>query len=271
MNRGLLEKSLRETWRMTLLYAGVLFAFEAIIAYVLPMFQAELRGSWLEVEFVRKLLEALLGAELGASFGPAFLQAFPWVHPVILSVLWAHEVTYYTRVPAGEIDRGTIDFLLGLPVSRRQVYLCDTVVLLGCGAVLIGSLLLGNGFGTSLATEAIAPEPARTVVVLVNLGALYVAVGGVAYLVTAFCDHRGRAVAIVFVVLLASFLVNLLAQFWEIAQAIRFLSILSYYQPIHILRDDAFPYVDVGVLVAVGAITWWRGGRVFSRRDICTV
>ena len=256
---------------MTLLYAVVLFAFEAILAYVLPMFQTELLGTWLEVEFVQKFLEALLGVEVGTSFGPAFLQAFPWVHPVILSVLWAHEVTFCTRVPAGEIDRGTIDFLLGLPVSRPQVYLCDSVVLLGGGVVLIVSLLLGNQLGTSLATEAVAPENTRLTVVLLNLGALYIAVGGVSYLVTACCDRCGNAVAIIFVILLVSFLINLLAQFWETAEAFRFLSILSYYQPIHILRGEAFPYADVGVLVAVGAITWWLGGRVFARRDLCTL
>ena len=271
MNRGLLEKSLREAWGMTLLYAFVLFAFEVLLAYVLPTFHEQLQGSWLELEFVQRILEALLGTEVGGSFGPTFLQAFPWVHPVVLSVAWAHEITFCTRLPAGEIDRGTIDFLLGFPVTRGQVYVCDGIVLFSCGVVLTAALLLGNLLGTALAEGGETPKGSVLGLVLVNFLALYFAVGGLGYLVTACCDRRGRAVATLFVILLVSFLINFVAEFWQPARALRWFSVLSYYQPIVILREEALAIADVVGLVAVGAATWWCGGWVFSRRDICTV
>ncbi len=111
----------------------------------------------------------------------------------------------------------------------------------------------------------------RVLLVTINLYVVYVAVGGIAFLVSALSDRRGRAMAFVFGILLASFLLNFVGQFWEPANKIAFLGVLEYYQPAKILQGEAFPIRDLVVLLLVGGSTWLLGGEVVARRSICTV
>jgi beta-exotoxin I transport system permease protein len=107
--------------------------------------------------------------------------------------------------------------------------------------------------------------------VLVNLYCVYFAVGGIALLVSSMSDHQGRAVAVVFAILLASFLLNFIANFWQPAKQIAFLGILEYYRPAQVLQHGEFPTRDVIVLLAVGLATWLAGGEILARRSITTV
>jgi ABC-2 type transport system permease protein len=174
-------------------------------------------------------------------------------------------------MPAGEIDRGTIDVLLGLPVSRRAVYFCESIVWLVSGLLIIVMGLLGHRIAAPAMPEEMRPELSRAVLVMTNLYCVYVAVGGIAFLASALSDRRGRAMAIVFGLVLASFLLNFVAQFWPPAQQIAFLGVMEYYQPAQILQSGDFPIRDAAVLLLVGGSAWVLGGEVVARRSICTI
>jgi ABC-2 type transport system permease protein len=199
------------------------------------------------------------------------MSSIAWVHPVILAILWSHEITLCTRMPAGEVDRGTIDVLLGLPVSRWGVYLSESLVWIVAGLVVIGLGLLGSTFGYLTALSEARPPAGQTVVVVANLYCLYLAVGGLAFLISSLSDRRGRAVAAAFTVVVASFLLSFLAQYWEPAKSLSFLSMLHYYKPLLILREAAWPVTDMVTLAGCAAVLWLAGGVQFARRDICTV
>jgi ABC-2 type transport system permease protein len=194
-----------------------------------------------------------------------------WVHPIVLALLWAQEIIFCTRVPAGEVDRGTVDLLLSLPVSRWQVFLCESAVWLFTGLILVCSGLLGSLLGGLAADEEMRQPIGRVLIVAINFYGLYLAVGGMCWLVSSLSDHRGRAVAVVFALVLVSFLLNFLGQLWEPAHSVQFLGVLNYYRPVAILGDGVWPIADMLVLVTVGGICWLIGGVVFARRDICTV
>jgi hypothetical protein len=89
--------------------------------------------------------------------------------------------------------------------------------------------------------------------------------------VSALSDRRGRAITLVFAVVLASFLLNYLAQFWSVAEKVSFLSILTYYRPLVILRDGSCPVKDMAILLTIASLLWSAAGVVFARRDLCTV
>lgn len=158
---GLLTKSLYEVWLSTLLFGFSLLAVTALLTYILPQIQEGLSGVLDEIPFVRSILTALLGTELGDEITARTMQAFLWVHPVVLALVWAHEITLCTRMPAGEIDRGTIDVLLGLPVSRRAVYFCESIVWLVSGLLIIVMGLLGHRIAAPAMPEEMRPELSR--------------------------------------------------------------------------------------------------------------
>lgn len=271
MNLGLINKAIREIWPVTLLCGLGIMAFEVLLGYVLRSFQTEIAELWPHVEFVQRILQALVGTEISDNIGPGVFQTIPWVHPIVLSLVWGYEIAICTRVPAGEVDRGTVDVLLGLPVSRWQVYLCESFVWAVGGLVVIGMGWLG-----SVLIGLTGPSEARLAagqvfVIVANLYCLYLAVGGLALLISSLSERRGRAVAIAFGIVLASFFLSFLTQFWEPARALSFLSVLDYYRPMLILRDAVWPVKDMAALGGCALVLWVAGGLFFARRDICTV
>ena len=129
MNRGLLIKAVCETRLTILLFGAGLLVFHAVLAAVLPSLFQDV-GQFLDLPFFRNLIRGLLGP-IGDNIGPGALLSLACVHPVVLTLVWAHEIMFCTRIPVAEIDRGTIDILLSLPVSRWQVYRTETLVWLG--------------------------------------------------------------------------------------------------------------------------------------------
>jgi ABC-2 type transport system permease protein len=269
--RGLFTKSLYEAWGLTLLVGLALLALEALHTYVFPQIAEGMGEVLKDIPFVRSMVTALLGTELGDQISARAMQATLWVHPVLLALVWAHEIVWCTRMPAGEIDRGTIDVLFSLPVSRLSVYGCESIVWLFSGMVILTMGLVGFHLASPAMPAEMRPELSRVLWITINLYCVYLAVGGIAFLVSTLCDRRGRAIGIVFGLVLASFLLNFLAQFWPPAQQIAFLGVLQYYQPAQITQGTEPPWRDIGVLVAVGAVAWSLGAVVISRRSICTV
>ena len=131
---------------------------------------------------------------------------------------------------------------------------------------------IGNAIGTLLVADtSLRPEPGRVALVVLNLMCLYLAVGAVACFVASLSDRRGRAIGAVFVLVVASFLLNYLAQFWEPARRAAPLGLLRYYRPLVILRDGSFPARDVAVLLSAAVVLWVSGGLIFARRDLATL
>ncbi len=271
MNRGLLIKALREVWPVTLLCGVGVMAFEMLLPVVLASFEDQIAAQWFQVEFLQVFVRALLGSEMGDKIDIGMLRSIAWVHPVVLAMLWAHEITLCTRLPAGEVDRGTIDVLFGTPVSRWCAYICETVVWMVAGAVVIGMGLVGAWCGNLMASPESRPSVGQILVIVVNLYCLYLAVGGMALLISSLSDRRGRAVATAFGVVLASFFLNFLTQFWTPAKHISFLGIMNYYKPLLVLRKASWPVEDMTVLLSCGLVLWVAGGVIFNRRDVCTV
>lgn len=269
--RGLIRKSLYEVWLPTLLFGCGLFGVMGLLTHILPQIYEGLAHIVDQIPFIRPVLTALLGVKVDEEITAQTMQAFLWVHPLVLALTWGHEITLCTRLPAGEIDRGTVDFLFGLPVSRFGAYVCESIVWLATGVLVV----LAGYMGHRLATPGLPPEmwPAfsRAALVMINMYCVYVAVGGIALLVSALSDRRGRAVGIVFGIAMASFLLNFLAQFWEPAKNFAFLGVMQYYRPAQIIHSGQTPWQDMGVLLAVGATAWVLGAIAFSRRSICTV
>jgi hypothetical protein len=156
-------------------------------------------------------------------------------------------------------------------VSRWRILLVESGVWLTSGAFIMTMGLIGYLHGAAALDPTTRPTFGQVVLAFINFYALYVAVGGVTYLVASVCDRRGRAIGAVFGLLLASFLLNFLAQFWEPANQLSFLSVLNFYRPATIIMQGALPWGDVTVLLGVGLASWIAAGWIITRRSICTV
>ena len=269
--RGLMAKSLRETRRASLSFALGVGLVMSIITYVLPQIMVGLNEFMLQVPFVRSAIAAMMGVDVSAGLTTTMMLSVMWTHPVVLALIWAHGIVLGTRFPAGEIDGGTIDVLLGWPVSRRAVYAAETMVWVASS----GGVVLAGFAGYLLATLSLPPDVrpalARAGVAAINLFALAFAAGAGAMAASSLVNRRGVALAMGFAFVAGSFLLNFLTPYWGPADAIGFVGLMEYYRPALILRDGGFPVRDVLVLVLVGGALWTIGLERTARRDIVTV
>src|SRR5262245_22368721 len=104
MNRGIMLKAARELLPITLLLGLVACGVAATLEYVLPTFSRQFSSQMMRIEFFRNIIKAMLGTDLAEGIGPELFTSIPWVHPVLLAVIWAHAIICCTRMPAGEVD-----------------------------------------------------------------------------------------------------------------------------------------------------------------------
>jgi len=269
--RGLARKTVRETALVTWLIAMSLATLEGMFATILPSFMEQASEHWLEVSFVRKLIAGVLGTGFQEATINVVAAAIAWSHPIVLAMLWTHAMMTCTRLPAGEVDRGTIDTLLGLPVSRLRLYLVDTAVPFVEGAFIVVMGVIGSLVGIGFMQSHLKFPTEALPIVTINLYAMFVFVAGAACLVSSLSSRRGRAIGILLAYLLASYVMHFLAPFWTFAQALAPVNLLSHYQPMNVLRTGDWPVGDIVALAGLGAAMWLAGAVVFVRRDICTV
>ncbi len=270
MIRGLLLKSFREVWFSTCIFAVCLGSIKALFAYVLPTFAKDFEMLWAPT-FVKSIIGAMLGTEIGDSIGPFTFAAISWVHPLVIALVWTHELTFCSRLPAGEIDRGTIDVVMSLPVSRVRLYVCDSLVWLATGLFLIAFAVIGDLVGTAFVADGEKPAIHRVLAVAANFYGLYIGVGGFVYFLSSSSSSRGSVIRAALLILIASFLLNFLVPFWKPAKSFELLSALTYYRPMAVLNGGGLPLWDTAILAGGGFLFWAAGALRFRNRDICTV
>lgn len=270
MLRGLIGKTLRESWVVIVLACAGLAFVAGLLTSILPRFQEGLNAFILQMPFFRALLSGLAGIDVGNGLTPKVLAAVMWSHPVVLTIVWGFELVFCSRVPAGEIERGTIDVLLGWPVSRRAVYLAETGVWLAAGALLLACGFLGARLGAWTLPPENRPDVRPVLITLLNLFAVYVLVGGAALCLGAASNRRGSAMGFAFVFVLTSYLVNFLAQLWAPARRVAGASFVHYYQPARVFLTGEIPWRDILLLLLAGAVSWLLGDLVWTRRSVQT-
>lgn len=270
MSRAVFAKTARDSWLLGLGALVAIFALEAAIARMLVTAASTL-DRWqpvLELPLVRNFVHLIMGADLLGDLSPTAMATFGMAHPLLWVLAWALLIAAGTGVLAGEVDRGTADILLALPISRAGIYLSTSAVMLLLTLLVSAAPLVGL-FAFNRVFPLDAPvDFARLAPVSVNFLALNLAVAGLTLGVSSASSRRGKAVAVVLAILLVSDLINLMVQFWDAARPLRFLGFLHYYRPLPIVRSGRLPPADLATLCTLAVVTWLIGLWYFRRRDI---
>lgn len=268
MNIAVVRKTLRDSLPLLLITAAGIILFEAIFVRVMSDLAAELLRFWTRQPGLKRMIQLLIGGEIDLDISATGLITIGMAHPLLFALTWAFILTGTSRVISAEIDRGTADVLLGLPLSRWSYYVSVTSVWLVGGVLLTAAPLAGVWLGERLSPLDEPFDFGRLLLVALNLFALYLAIAGTSMLASACFTRRAAAIAVVLAGLLASFLINFLSQFWGPAEYFSFLGLLDYYRPLAVVRDNALPARDVAVLAGVAATTWCVGLWRFCTRDV---
>lgn len=270
MNRAVMVK----TWREHGLLFGLVFAaaviFPILLIVALSSAPTDAVQQWLKWPLVRNFLRMFTGADPESLLSRTGFAAFSFVHPVTLSVCWAFLVVSCSGVLSGEIDRGTVDHLLSLPLTRWGLYRSISGAIFLLLPLLAIAPWLGACASQWFKTWDTPLHRGQLFLAVVNGLAAYTAVACVGLAISAAVSRRGIAVGLMVGGLISSFLLNVLGVLWEPAERVAFLGLLYYYQPLVIVRDGHLNGTHMAVLIGVAVIAWTTGGILFARRDICT-
>lgn len=270
MSMALLRKTWRDTWFVLLLATLSVGVFEVIFILAVSANLANMKQYIRTIPpFVQDLLKMLAGADILDHLTPSGLMSVGFAHPFVQLVIWSFTLAYCTRVIVGEIEAGTADLLMTLPVSRTRIYVTVSAVWFAAGAALAAMPWLGTCAGQYLCHKG-PFDLGRLAMVSANLFCLYLAVGAGALWLSAISARRGRAIGILTGLLLGSFLLNFFAVIWKPAEKIAFLGVLNYYQPLPTIAGGEWPLRNMTVLLVATAICWTGGLMQFRRRDILT-
>lgn len=268
MNRGLCRQFFQDAFPLLLGLTAATMLTELLLMAVMGEFSQQDQMTLLRQPFIQRFLKTLLGAELTADLSATGLISLGFTHPIIYALSWSFILSVGTRVPAGEIERGTADLLLTLPVSRSVLFVSVSLVVATGAAVLSLGALAGLWIADRLLPLWEPLDFVRLSVLAANLFALQLCVCGAALCASSQASRRGTAIELVLGWLLTSFLLAFLGQFSETARAFGAFGVLHYHRPLLIVQRGDWPVRDLAVLIGAGGMLWTAGFLLFRHRDI---
>ena len=270
INYGIVRKTLGDSM-LTLCISFVgLVAFVILFAWAMLNMGQELMEFVATLGFVKKIMEMSLGLKLEGELSINMLFAVCFTHGVVLTTVWGVLIALVTRCTAGEVERGTADILLSLPISRVSVFCSTTVVWILVATVLSLCPVVGIGLSVPIFQPEEVVEIQRYTAPTINFFCLNLAIAALSCFFGSIYDRRGIAVGIIVSVTLVSVVLNFLEPFIEALEPIMFLSFLNYFRPVDTVREGIFPTLSCLKLLGF-ALTCWLGGIfIFCRKDIPT-
>ncbi len=263
---AILKKTCRDyalMWAATFaLIAGFTFLYNTALGSM-PIEKSEY---FLQLEWVRRLIAAFAGADLLDVMTATGFVSFGLGHPMMWILLIGSLFTFTSGALTAEIDRGTIDIVGTLPFSRTSHYVCVSLAAICIGLPLCAAAWIGLRLG-GLGGNAHDLDYGILAVVTCHLFAAYCFLTGLSLGVSAMCSRRTTALLICFLPVFYSFVLNVVGAFWEPAEKAAWTGYLGYYRPLPIVRDGAWQWSDIAVLLVAGAIIWLAGWIVYVRRD----
>lgn len=281
----LLARICRDYAAVTLLAIGLAISWHWLWFTFLPRFNMKYQLTMFRR--VAPAFKAIMGGDLEALLGKlsqTSIGAVAYLHPVTLIILLAYAVMLPSGLLVGQIDRGTIEFTLSTPLSRRK--LIFTTILAGCmgGALLILAMLAGTAIGRHFTTLTDPYHFHRIVICAVNLYAVYLVAFAISTVFSSFTRVRSYAVGWPLGLGLIVYLLHFLAEWWQWVKKISFLGPIHYYHPIRIATEGYNPIThtfdpahtfdptnNIIALIAAAAVLFAIAAYGFSRRDIAVV
>ncbi|MCU0478650.1 MAG: ABC transporter permease subunit [Chloroflexi bacterium] len=245
--------------------AVIVLAYGATIAAMYPILE---ENSKLLEDYLKILPKELMAA-FGMSgnltdpgvFFSTYIGSFLW--PVIAAM---GAIILATRPVAADVERGWTEITLGTPLTRTrslaasivaQAAVLAALALAAPASVLIGGAIVGAGF-------EVAPFLASAVVFWL----FACAIAGVTSLVAALTLSRGAAAGVAAGLLLAMYLVNIVAELQVDLAWLADFGWFKYLTVTELIDTGVVPWTSIGVFGAVALGGWIAALVVFARRDL---
>ncbi len=268
MSLAVFAKTMRDELLILLAASFALILFQFIFAAAMSEIAPDALEFWRRFDFLKRMIEAMFHVDLDGAISTNVFIAIGLAHPMLLTLTFGCVVASCTRVITGEVERGTADLLLALPIARWRIYVSVT-----CAWMVTSlALCLATWFGIAIAGwVGNSPEPKdlwRFGVVVANLYLLLLAIGAITMCVSSFFARRPVAVGACVGLLVFSYLLGFLEPFFPPVRYVHYLSFINYYQPAELIRAGVMPLGRTLGLLGIFLAFWLTGLWRFQTRDV---
>lgn len=267
MLRNLLLKTMRDQRIAVLAYGLGLGALALLIVAIYPTFAEA--GADLEeaMENMPDAYKAFTGGVLSLTeFDGYLVSQYLIILPLIIAIFAIIEGTGALR---GEEERGSMDTLLSLPVSRIQVVLhkaIATLLSIVFVLIIIGIVL----YVSTLFVEGATLAPDRLAAILLNtfgMGALFYCFS---LFLSASLPSRRLAGVIGAVFTVGAYFFDAMTDIVEGIHDFRYIGPFNYFEPLAILKED-LAIQDSAVLIGASLVFLIVAMLLFRRRDVAGI
>lgn len=263
MNPHVLRHDLRVSLRFLLTLSLGVFVFAVLMTAMYPSMKDSFDDM---LKAIPSFMKPMVQARMGMNTVEGFVTV-AFVHPVMLALLASWPLSRGSEAIAGEIERGTLGWMLSYPIGRLPFLAAKAaVLLLGC-AVL--PLVFVGGVWSTLAVLEI-PHMGLAVYLQAAFMTflLYGALGTLTLWCSAAFSERGPASLVGTAFLLVNFLWDYAAELWAPIKPYKFLSIFDYYDPKAVLYGNGLQPRELAVLGGLMLVTLVGAAMTFRRRDL---
>ena len=261
MLRTITTKILYEKRWMLLFWSAGLFFTTWLTLLFYPMFS---QGGLAEA--LQKLppqLQALVGSEALKSVGGYIDNEILAMRLPLMTIIMS--IALFVGLTAGNEERGTLQTLLALPVSRGRV-MAETF-LAGCIILAIACASVWLGLVLALANIHESYSLMRLVAATANLWFVTVAFGGLAFAVGAVTGRKGLTIGIASVVAFGSFFFSTFSETVSGLKGFGSATLFHYYTSSNV-AVRGIDWTDLGVMALAILAAFAVGIVGFNRRDL---
>lgn len=263
MNRAWLAHLWRANrWRL-LIVAAALALWGALLPIVFDAFGEQFQ-SIVDSGVIPPQMAQFGGGDIFSLTGSV---ALGFVHPIAVGLGLVYAVGFAGAAIAGERQRGTLEVLLGRPISRRRLYLTTLGASGAFVAALMAALTIGALGGATLVGRAGDLGVGNLPLVWLNATLLFGAFAAISLAASVSFDRLTPALGLSLAVVLVSYFLDVIGQLWPDAAFVRPYSLFAYLDVRAALAGlpDATDFLVLGGVI-VAAVAYALV--VFPRRDL---
>jgi ABC-2 type transport system permease protein len=255
-NRGFLAFALIVVALFQFLLLRVVTSFE-----VPPIIHSALEGM---PEAVRKVV----GQDALSMLTVRGAAAFGFNHPLVLVIMAIAAIMIPARHIAGEVENGTLELLLSLPIARVTLLLklfATTALFL----LIITAAGLASSLGSVAVFDRLSADTAlRLAGIACNLWLLFTFVASMALLLSTFGKETNPVALRAAGVTLVFYLLHFLSSMWDALAFTQPFNVFTYFQPTALMSGERSLGLNAVVLVVSIVVLVTGSAFQFDRRDV---
>ncbi len=220
------------------------------------------------------MIEQVFTPEMMAAFGGAGIEfstlggfmAIEYLTLIWVFIIAAAVITFIAGALGGAVEDGTMEVTLSQPVSRSTVALTSYLGMATYSAIL-SFVTVATIYLPGFLHDVDVPLDAMALLFVVGT-LMSLAIGGLAFFISAVSSGKGRTIGITLGVLVAMYLADVLGNLSDKAEWLVDFSLFNYWEPNRIV-DDLEVAAATWIVFGIAALVFFVAGMIaFQKRDV---